>query len=96
LRQNKQRVGFAGCITVRANNDLLEDVTILGASPEYFEIRNLNVATGRALTQADETHHSPICFLGADVAKRFFATVDPVGKTIRAGTHSYEFDYMGL
>src|SRR5882724_4931810 len=75
---------------VRANNDLLEDVTILGASPEYFEIRNLNVATGRALTQADETHHSPICFLGADVAKRFFATVDPVGKSIRAGTHSYE------
>jgi putative ABC transport system permease protein len=75
---------------IRANNDLLEDVTILGASPEYFEIRNLNVATGRALTQADETHHSPICFLGADVAKRFFATVDPIGKTIRAGTHSYE------
>jgi len=24
------------------------------------------------------------------VAKRFFATVDPVGKSIRAGTHSYE------
>jgi putative ABC transport system permease protein len=75
---------------VRANNDLLQDVTILGASPEYLEIRSLNVAQGRALTQADETHHSPICFLGADVAKRFFATVDPVGKTIRAGTHSYE------
>ena len=75
---------------VRAGNDLLQDVNVLGTSPEYLEIRNLSVAAGRALTQADETHRSPVCFLGADVSKRFFANVDPVGKTVRAGSHSYE------
>ena len=91
MRTAVQMAGEENSVSdVRANNDLLQDVTILGASPEYLEIRSLNVAQGRALTQADETHHSPICFLGADVAKRFFATVDPVGKTVRAGTHSYE------
>src|SRR5206468_2096238 len=75
---------------IRAGNDLLQDSNILGTSPEYAEIRNINVASGRALTEADDSHRSAVCFLGADVAKKFFYTVDPIGKTIRAGTHSYE------
>ena len=75
---------------IRAGNDLLQDSNILGTSPEYAEIRSINVASGRALTEADEMHRSAVCFLGADVAKKFFFNVDPIGKTIRAGTHSYE------
>jgi putative ABC transport system permease protein len=75
---------------IRAGNDLLEDSVIQGASPEYAEIRSVNIAAGRALTEADELHRSAVCFLGADVAKKFFSNVDPIGKTIRAGTHSYE------
>jgi putative ABC transport system permease protein len=75
---------------IRAGNDLLQDSNILGTSPEYAEIRNLNVASGRVLTEADEMHRSAVCLLGADVAKKFFYNVDPIGKTIRAGTHSYE------
>ena len=75
---------------IRAGNEVLQDSSILGTSPEYAEIRSLNVAVGRALTQADELHRSEVCFLGADVAKKFFLNVDPIGKTIRAGTHSYE------
>jgi putative ABC transport system permease protein len=75
---------------VRAGNDLLEDVNIEGVSPNYSEVRSLNVAAGRFLTDADETHHSPVCFIGADVVRKFFYNVDPIGKTIRAGTHSYE------
>jgi putative ABC transport system permease protein len=31
-----------------------------------------------------------VCFIGEDVRKKFFYNVDPIGKTIRAGTHSYE------
>jgi putative ABC transport system permease protein len=75
---------------IRSGNDLLQDSNILGTSPEYAEIRNINVASGRALTEADDSHRSAVCFLGADVAKKFFYNVDPIGKTIRAGTHSYE------
>ena len=75
---------------IRAGNDLLQDSNIVGTSPEYTEIRSINVAAGRVLTEADELHRSAVCFLGADVAKKFFFNVDPIGKTIRAGTHSYE------
>lgn len=75
---------------VRAGNELLENVNILGVTSNYSEVRSLNVAAGRFLTEADETHRSPVCFIGADLAKKFFSSVDPIGKTIRAGTHSYE------
>ena len=75
---------------VRSGNDLLENVNILGVSSNYSEIRSLNVASGRFLTEADETHHSPVCFIGTDLVKKFFPNVDPIGKTIRAGTHAYE------
>jgi len=75
---------------VRSGNDLLEDVRILGVTANYSEVRSLNVAAGRFLTEADETHHSPVCFIGADLVKKFFSNVDPIGKTIRAGNHSYQ------
>src|SRR5260370_7161448 len=75
---------------VRHGNDLLENVNILGVTSNYSDIRNVNVAAGRFLTEADQEHRSPVCFIGADLVKKFFSNVDPIGKTIRAGTHSYE------
>jgi len=75
---------------VRYGNDLLENVNILGVTSNYSDIRNVNVAAGRFLTESDQEHRSPVCFIGADLAKKFFSNADPIGKTIRAGTHSYE------
>jgi putative ABC transport system permease protein len=75
---------------IRSGNELLEDVDIIGASGNFEGIRNLELANGRFLTPADELHRAPVCFIGADVLKKFFAHVDPIGKTLRAGTHSYQ------
>jgi putative ABC transport system permease protein len=75
---------------VRYGTQVLENVSITGITPNYTEIRSLNAALGRNLTDADETHRSPVCVIGADVVKKFFANVDPIGKTIRTGTHSYQ------
>jgi putative ABC transport system permease protein len=75
---------------VRSGNILLESTDLTGVTPNYAEIRNMNLAAGRFLTEGDELHHAPVCFIGADVLKKFFPTVDPIGKTIRAGTNTYE------
>src|SRR5262249_12970053 len=75
---------------IRSGNDLLEDSNIIGVSPDYVEIRNMSVASGRAMTESDDTHRSPVAFIGADIQKKFFSNVDPIGKMIRAGTHSYQ------
>ena len=57
---------------VRYGNDLLENVSITGITPNYTEIRSLNAALGRNLSEADEVHHSPVCVIGSDLVKRFF------------------------
>ena len=80
----------ARSMDVRSGNILLENTTLTGVTPNYGDVRNISVDSGRFLTEADERHHAPVCFIGTDVVKKFFANVDPVGKFIRAGTHTYE------
>src|SRR6266403_4710105 len=75
---------------VRHGNDLLENVSILGVTSNFSDVRGFTVASGRFLTASDQEHRSPVCFIGTDLVKKFFSNVDPIGKTIRAGTHSYE------
>jgi putative ABC transport system permease protein len=75
---------------VRYGNTLLENTTLMGTTPNYADVRNMNLVAGRFITEADELHHAPVCFIGSDVVKKFFSGVDPIGKTIRAGGSSYE------
>ncbi len=77
-------------LDVRYGNDLFEDVHITGVTSNYAEVRSLGVAAGRFLTDADERHRSPVCFVGADVAQRFFPHTDPIGKSLRMGTQVCE------
>jgi putative ABC transport system permease protein len=74
---------------VRHGNDLSENVTILGATPTFAPIRDIDVLNGRLLTDVDEVHRSGVCVIGADVANKLFPGVDPVGKEIRAGQGQY-------
>jgi putative ABC transport system permease protein len=86
------RVAATGWVTkdIRYGDKLLENTNVMGATADYAELRNIGLHSGRYITDADDLHHSPICFIGNDIVKKFFPTVDPIGKTIRAGTHSYE------
>ena len=74
---------------VRYGNDLSEDVTIIGATPSFASIRDIDVSNGRLLTDIDEDHRAGVCVIGADVANKLFPGVDPVGKEIRAGQGQY-------
>src|ERR1700723_373451 len=75
---------------VRYGNGLSEDVTILGTTPAFADIRQIEVATGRLLTQADEDHAANVCVIGMDVVSKLMPGVDPLGKEIRAGQGQYQ------
>jgi putative ABC transport system permease protein len=75
---------------VRSGNVKMDNTSVQGVTPNFADVRNINVAQGRFINDADDQHHSEVVFIGADVAKKFFANVDPIGKTINAETHSYE------
>lgn len=74
---------------VRYQGHLSEDVTVVGATPDFARIRDIEVSGGRLLTQVDEDHRTSVCVIGADVANKFFFGRDPVGKDIRAGQGEY-------
>jgi putative ABC transport system permease protein len=82
-------------VDTRSGKILLESTTVIGSTPNYVDLRNISLASGRFLTDADNLHRAPVCFIGSDVVKKFFPEVDPIGKTIRAGTHSYQVVGVG-
>ncbi len=77
-------------VMVQSGNLNMENVQMFGTTPNFGEVRNLSVAQGRFITQADEEHHSEVVFIGPDLATKFFPNLDPLGKTVRVQTHTYE------
>ena len=77
-------------VQTRCGDIKMENTDVMGASANFADVRNINVAAGRFITPADDEHRSEVVFIGADLAKKFFPNLDPIGKTIRAETHSYE------
>jgi putative ABC transport system permease protein len=77
-------------IEVRSGNQRLQNTDVMGVSPNYAEVRNINVAQGRFINETDDDHRGEVVFIGADVADRLFSNVDPVGKLLRAETHEYQ------
>jgi len=77
-------------VQVKSGNLTMENVQMFGTTPNFAEVRNLYAAQGRFITPADEEHHSEVVFIGPDLAAKFFPTVDPLGKTLRVQTHTYE------
>ena len=77
-------------VQVRSGNTKMDNTDVMGVTPNYADVRSLNIAQGRFITEADEMHHAEVVVLGADVAKKFFPNVDPIGKSINAETHAYQ------
>jgi putative ABC transport system permease protein len=46
--------------------------------------------SGRFLSIADNQHHLPVAVIGADLAKGWFPSVDPVGKWVEVDGHQFE------
>ncbi|HLW81259.1 MAG TPA: ABC transporter permease [Candidatus Acidoferrales bacterium] len=69
---------------------LMEDVTVLGVTPEFGVVRNFDIAAGRFFTDVDETHRTPTCFIGHDVVTNLFPDIDPLGREIRVGAQQCE------
>ncbi len=57
--------------------------TAIGTSSNYLEVRNLKVARGAFLSDADIEAATWNCVLGADLATELFEEEDPLGKRVR-------------
>jgi putative ABC transport system permease protein len=57
-------------------------VQVRGLTASMFDIERVDVAAGRFYTEAEETQHTAVCLLGADVVTDLFGQSDPLGAEI--------------
>jgi putative ABC transport system permease protein len=60
-----------------------ENAAINGAQATLFEIRDVGIDRGRALTRDDEVAGAQVVVVGAGVAGALFPAADPLGRTVR-------------
>jgi putative ABC transport system permease protein len=77
-------------VQTKVGNAIMENTQMMGTTANFADVRNLEVAQGRFITQSDDEHRQDVVFIGPDLVAKFFPTEDPIGKTIKVQTHSYE------
>jgi putative ABC transport system permease protein len=91
-------VAFAQRITPTAQpdsisyeNERVERLIIRGTQPEYSAaIALFTVATGRFISDYDETHARAVIVIGNAIADSLFPHSDPIGKQVRLNGKLYE------
>lgn len=56
-----------------------------GVDPEFFELFNINLLSGKMFTDYQLTNGLPVCIVSEDIAIRFFSSIDIVNKKIKCG-----------
>jgi putative ABC transport system permease protein len=54
-----------------------------GVTPEYFEVRNWVIGSGRGFEASDLTGSAKVALLGETVVRSLFGDTDPIGQVIR-------------
>jgi putative ABC transport system permease protein len=65
-------------------------VSLQAITANVIEIQNKDIAEGRPFTQGEEISDRAVCFIGSDVADRFFPTRSPVGQRIKIDGRPFE------
>lgn len=77
-------------VAVKYGQQLLENVRCTGVTPNMISITNIQVVSGRFISDNDEQRRLPVAFIGNDLRQTFFPSVDPVGKTIDINGRPFE------
>ncbi len=77
----------SGQVEAGRNNTFTQ---VTGVTPEYANVRNFPVASGRFITQAHLENHSQVAVLGAPVADTLFGNRDSIGQPIRINGRQFE------
>ena len=72
--------------SVRSGSISLDDVEVLGTTPDFPTVRDVDIQSGRFLLAAEVQRKSKVAVLGAGLAEELFGESDPIGQTVTAGT----------
>lgn len=67
---------------VKRNDQILEDVFVIGATANTADIDNRSIASGRFFTDTEADGAARVCYVGADIASKLFPAGNAVGGEI--------------
>jgi putative ABC transport system permease protein len=76
--------------TLKYKGKEILDYQFNGATADDFRVTNDELADGHFFTDIDDLHRRNVAVIGADIVKRFFQGVDPIGKQITLGSDNFE------
>jgi putative ABC transport system permease protein len=80
--------GRGGKVTYKG--DTMDGIGVQGGSPNYGILTNTQIAAGRMFNEIDNSKRMSVVVIGWDIADRFFAGADPVGKSVTVDGRPYE------
>ncbi len=75
---------------LKAGKETLIGVSLQAITGNIIEIQNKEIAEGRPFSQAEELSARAVCFVGSDIADRFFPTRSAIGQTIKIDGRPFE------
>ncbi len=75
---------------VKYENIKVFETSIQGVSANIPDINRTEIAEGRSFTPSEEEHHQMVCFIGADVAEKFFSRKSGLGEFIRVDGRQFK------
>ena len=71
---------------------------VVGTTATFFDVVNINIVRGRAITSIDLAARTNVCVIGDDVRRDLFPFEDPLGETILAERYpsSVPFTVVGI
>jgi putative ABC transport system permease protein len=76
------------------NGRAVENVVLIGASPEIFRIRRLEMERGRPYSDQEADKGIPVVVLGKSTAETLFESLDPLNRTVRI--RGFPFRVIGV
>ncbi len=71
--------------TIKVGDTTLEEVGILGTTPDFPSVRDMTIASGRYFNQTDIDRTQKVAVLGATLAEELFGDTPPIGQLVTVG-----------
>ncbi|MBG0771286.1 MAG: ABC transporter permease, partial [Anaerolineaceae bacterium] len=72
--------------SVKADEVVVESVTVMGTTPSFPSVRDIELSDGRYFTSEEVDRDEKVVILGASLAESLFGDEDPIGQTIIVDT----------
>lgn len=76
-------------LVVKAGAKDIRDVRVSGVSPSMINIDTIKVGQGRFFTREEDNAHMYVAFVGTDIVRELFPTIDPIGQEIKVDGRPY-------